>query len=270
MKKKKRGLKKMITNIEHQLLLLLKEKLLTAYNLELPETQLFEIPSDKKWGDLSCRVPFLLSKIIKKPPLQIAQELCSCFNSNSYVRATSIAGNGFINIHLDRKKYLALMVDSLQQEKKQTCSEKIIIEHTNINPNKAAHIGHIRNACLGDTLARMFKYLDYTVEVQNYIDDTGVQLADVIAGLVYLEKKNLQEIQSIQVNLDYYCWNLYTKVNNWYEQHEENRNKRFEVLKCIEDGNNEISEIAHYVSKNIVKAHLQTMERLVIQYNLLT
>jgi len=260
----------MIKEIENTLTSLVEKKITEKYGIELQEKFLFEMPADRKWGDLSCRVAFVLPKILKKAPLQIAKEISEFFTEEALIRKIEIAGNGFINLYFDRKKYIERFIKAFNEKQTFTESKKIIVEHTNINPNKAAHIGHIRNACLGDTLTRLLRFLHCSVEVQNYIDDTGVQLADVVVGFINIDKKNLEEVKTISEKLDYYCWNLYGKVNLWYEENSLNKEKRYEVLKAIEEGNNEISTLAHYIAENMAKAHLHTMHRLNITYDLLT
>src|SRR5207249_8996900 len=97
---------------------------------------------------------------------------------------------------------------------------KVLVEHSSINPNKAAHIGHLRNAILGDTFVRLLRFAERDVDVQNYIDNTGVQVADVVVGFLHIEKKSREEIDQLtrQPRFDYYCWDLYARVSQWYEQ----------------------------------------------------
>src|SRR5581483_4618681 len=101
-------------------------------------------------------------------------------------------------------------------------TEKVIVEHTNINPNKAAHIGHLRNAILGDTFVRLLEARGRQVEVQNYIDNTGVQVADVVAGFHFLEKKTPADVLALiidpAVRFDYLCWDLYARISAHYQQ----------------------------------------------------
>ena len=121
------------------------------------------------------------------------------------------------------------------------------MEHTSINPNKAAHVGHLRNAILGDTFVRLLRAAGHTVDVQNYIDNTGVQVADVVVGFTHLEKKSKQEIAEMIASsprFDYVCWDLYAQVSQWYERDKENLKVRLEVLHAIEKGNNEMAEVA--------------------------
>ncbi|MEP6715690.1 MAG: arginine--tRNA ligase, partial [Terriglobia bacterium] len=148
---------------------------------------------------------------------------------------------------------------------------KIIIEHTNINPNKAAHIGHLRNAVLGDTFVRMLNALGRQVEVQNYIDNTGVQVADVVAGFHFLEKKTPAEVSALVAapRFDYLCWDLYARTSQHYKDHPEDLAWRAETLHAIEAGGNEVADLAHLVADAIVNAHLATMLRLGIEYDVL-
>jgi arginyl-tRNA synthetase len=146
---------------------------------------------------------------------------------------------------------------------------KIIIEHTNINPNKAAHVGHLRNACLGDTLARCLKYKEENVEVQNYIDDTGVQVVDVVFGLTELEKKSLADLDRIETKFDYYCWDLYARTSAYLESHPEAQARKAEILKNIEQGRGPEAAAAFAVSRRILRAHLETMRRIGVGYDLL-
>ncbi|OLD53883.1 MAG: arginine--tRNA ligase, partial [Acidobacteria bacterium 13_1_40CM_2_64_6] len=149
---------------------------------------------------------------------------------------------------------------------------KAIVEHTAINPNKAAHIGHLRNSALGDTLVRALRFRGVPVEVQNYIDDTGVQVADVVVGFKVLEGKSLDQIRKTAdtTRFDYYCWDLYARVTDWYEQDKARLAVRAETLHDIEHGGNENATIAGLIADRIVRTHLKTMGRMNVDYDLLT
>ena len=151
-----------------------------------------------------------------------------------------------------------------------------MVEHTSVNPNKAAHIGHVRNSVLGDTFVRILQANGERTEVQNYIDNTGVQVADVVVGFIYLEKMSLDDIKQLDLRLkeegktfDYYCWDLYAKVGQEYQTNEDLKQKRAEVLHLVEAGDNETAELADYVATRNVECILNTMERLDIRYDLL-
>src|ERR1700692_2582684 len=148
---------------------------------------------------------------------------------------------------------------------------KILVEHTSINPNKAAHIGHLRNAILGDTFVRLLRHEGREVDVQHYIDTTGVQVADVVVGFTHIEKKSRAEIEALssQPRFDYYCWDLYARVSLWYAQDKENLKVRAQTLHSIEDANSEIAAIAELISTAVLRRHLETMDRLDIEYDFL-
>ncbi len=148
-----------------------------------------------------------------------------------------------------------------------------MVEHTNINPNKAAHIGHLRNAILGDTFVRMLRNRGRKVEVQNYIDNTGVQVADVVVGFHYLEKKTPADVRALiadpKTRFDYLCWDLYARTSSYYQEHPEAKQWRADTLHSIEAGEDDLAELGHIVADAIVKAHLKTMLRLDIEYDVL-
>ena len=149
---------------------------------------------------------------------------------------------------------------------------KAIVEHTAINPNKAAHIGHLRNSALGDTLVRVLRFRGIPVEVQNYIDDTGVQVADVVVGFRVLEGNTFDEIRAIadSTRFDYFCWDLYARVTEWYDGDKDRLTHRNETLHDIEHGGNDNAEIAAFIADRIVRCHLKTMARMNVDYDLLT
>jgi len=150
---------------------------------------------------------------------------------------------------------------------------KVMVEHTSINPNKAAHIGHLRNSILGDTLVRLLRAAGYAVDVQNYIDNTGVQVADVVVGFERIAKKSKAEIEELiagsEGRFDYYCWDLYAKVSQWYEADKANLQVRRDTLHLLEIGGNETAEIAQLISMAVLRRHLETMQRLDIEYDFL-
>ncbi|HEY5444507.1 MAG TPA: arginine--tRNA ligase, partial [Pyrinomonadaceae bacterium] len=199
------------------------------------------------------------------------------------VSQVEIAGPGYINVFFNRAKLLHLFATKTEAVAGDvTARPKKMVEHTSINPNKAAHIGHVRNAVLGDTFVRILKAAGDPVEVQNYIDNTGVQVADVVVGFMQIENKNLEQIKELDASLsgnytfDYYCWDLYTKVGLFYrndnpsgEMDPERTKVRTEVLHALEEGNNEIAKLADYVATRNVECIVDTMERLGIRYDLL-
>jgi len=243
-------------------------RLKAKYPLQPSEIEI-NYPPQPKMGDLALTFPFQVAQKIKANPRHIAEEILSQLSPLEYIEKMEVAGPGYINLFLNKNKFFAEKLHALNTPSLQPEEKKIIIEHTNINPNKAAHIGHIRNACLGDTLGRCLKFKQEEVEIQNYIDDTGVQVVDVVFGFMDLEKRNLTDIKKIDGKFDYYCWDLYTRVNAYLETHPRAQKRRAEILKKIEQGLNPEASIANYISRRIIKAHLQTMRRIDVSYDLL-
>ncbi len=241
-----------------------------------------EQPPKVELGDLAFPFCFELAKPLRKAPRQIAGEIVASIGAMPGIAKCEVAGPGYINLFFERDSFFKEAFFYSRQKTPagpdqstegaalpEFSGKKIILEHTNINPNKAAHIGHLRNAVLGDTFGRLLRFNGANVEVQNYIDDTGVQVADVVVGFRYLEKKSLADVQAIQGKFDYYCWNLYAKVSSFYAEAPDNGLLRGETLQLIEQGNNETAELAKYIAHRIVQCHLTTMERLGIEYDLL-
>ena len=206
--------------------------------------------------------------------MEIARELASDAAEIPGIGKVDVAGAGYLNFHLDRGAFALALAQSIAQQKFGRISDpdetgKIIVEHTNINPNKAAHIGHLRNAALGDSLVRCLRFLGHAVEVQNYLDNTGVQVADVVVGLERMQGMALPEVQAIEGKFDYFCWDVYAKVADFYKQSEENKKWRSLTLQFVESGNNPTADLAEHVAMRIVQAHLATMERINVHYDLL-
>ncbi|HOW85271.1 MAG TPA: arginine--tRNA ligase [Candidatus Aminicenantes bacterium] len=244
------------------------ERLKPAFPVALEDLDLAPTP-DPKMGDLALTFPFQLAKKLKKAPRAIAQEAAPLLAGIPGVAGTVVAGAGFLNLRLDRSAVLAETLRLAGRTDLAAEEGKIVIEHTNINPNKAAHIGHLRNACLGDTLARCLRYKGEPVEVQNYIDDTGVQVVDVVFGFMELEKRSLEDLERLPGRFDYYCWDLYARVSAYLAGHPEAQARKSEITKRIEHGQDPEYGLSRYVSRRIVRAHLATMARLGIGYDVL-
>ena len=232
-----------------------------------------ENPPNRDLGDLGTPVAFELARRLRKAPRTIAQEIAGAFGALEGVLRVAAAPNGYLNFFLERRTFLLDRLRPDGQLAPQAAAGKAIVEHTAINPNKAAHIGHLRNSALGDTLVRVLRFRGIPVEVQNYIDDTGVQVADVVVAFRELEGKTRDEIRALadSSRFDYYCWDLYARVTEWYEADKENRLKyRTAALHNIEHGGNEDAEIGSLIADRIVRCHLQTMARMNVDYDLLT
>jgi len=229
-----------------------------------------EQPKQPSFGEIAVPAAFQLARQLKKAPKAIAGELSAAVGVIEGVAAIEIAGNGYLNLHLDRGYYAAGLLAG-EGASAAAGGEKIIVEHTNINPNKAAHIGHLRNAILGDTFVRMLRATGRNVEVQNYIDNTGVQVADVVVAFRHLEQKTLADVKMMTATtrFDYLCWDLYARISSYYADHPEALQWRRDMLHLIEQGASEDAELGHLVADAIVKAHLATMWRLNIVYDVL-
>ena len=228
-----------------------------------------EQPPRVELGDLAFPFCFELAKHLRRAPRQIAAEIVQDLPDLPGVAKVEVAGPGYLNCFLKRDEVFRKLLQPSTDGPSRPEPAKVIVEHTNINPNKAAHIGHLRNAVLGDTFARLLRWAGERVEVQNYIDDTGVQVADVVVGFKYLEKKSLEEIKALPGRFDYYCWDLYARVSSFYEAAPENQELRGRTLREIEAGEGDTAGIARYLSRAIVRRHLATMSRIGVAYDLL-
>ncbi len=250
-----------------------------------------EVPPRTELGDLAFPIAFELAKQIKqrtgekRAPRAIADVLKSRLETIEFIERVEVAGAGYLNVFFDRAKLLDRLTAVAPIQTDSTLNvdgRKLMVEHTSINPNKAAHIGHVRNSVIGDTFVNILEAAGNRVEVQNYIDNTGVQVADVVVGFMYIQNLTLDDIKALDRSLsadqsfDYYCWDLYTRVGLFYrdgradgEQNPEKLKLRAEVLHAIEEGNNSTAELADYVATRNVEQILDTMERLGIRYDLL-
>ncbi len=251
-----------------------------------------EVPPRTEMGDLAFPVAFELAKRVKqatgekRAPRVIAEQLAKALEEVEGVERVEVAGAGYLNVFFDRARLLASFSSAEEDASKTDAAAdarpKRMVEHTSINPNKAAHIGHVRNAVLGDTFVRILQAAGERVEVQNYIDNTGVQVADVVVGFVHLERMTLDDIKALDASLppdrpfDYFCWDLYTRVGLFYrnddpngEPNKERLKLRAETLHLIEEGDNPTALLADYVATRNVECILDTMERLGIRYDVL-
>jgi arginyl-tRNA synthetase len=232
-----------------------------------------ERPPKTEMGEIATPVCFELAKRLKRAPRQIAQEIAVQLPPIEGVQRVEVAGGGYVNLFFARPAFLASVVRDAEAAPALAATDapKCIVEHTNINPNKAAHIGHLRNAALGDTLVRVLRRAGRRVEVQNYIDNTGVQVADVVIGFVHIAKKTPGEVRALaaQPKFDYLCWDLYASVSRFFEEDKTRLELRGQTLQSIEEGHGAAAEMAGIVAPAIVLCHLRTMERLGIEYDLL-
>jgi len=247
------------------------------------QTVVLEQPPELKFGEFATPIAFELARKLRKAPRKIAEEIVGALGQvpelTQGFSGFEVAGAGYINARVDRGGFAQALARSGEPE---APAERLhsLVEHTSINPNKAAHVGHLRNAILGDTFVRLLRAAGQQVDVQNYIDNTGVQVADVVVGLVHLEALNqagleelMAELREDGERLDYYCWDLYARVSSWYDadpaEAPARKKLRLDTLHAIEAGGNETAQIAELVSTAVLRRHLETMLRLGIEYDLL-
>ncbi len=268
----------MYLNQQKQLEAGLREALRSLYQIEV-DTVVLEQPPELAFGEYATPLAFELARRLRKAPRKIAEEIVAALGPVPGFAGFEVAGGGYINARLDR----AAAVESYAMSgdvppPRQRLHE--LVEHTSINPNKAAHVGHLRNAILGDTFVRLLRAAGHQVDVQNYIDNTGVQVADVVVGLMHLEGLTLRgveewvaELAATGERIDYACWDLYARVSLWYagdpDQTEARKKIRLDTLHAIEAGGNDVARIAELISTAILRRHLETMLRLGIEYDLL-
>jgi arginyl-tRNA synthetase len=228
-----------------------------------------EQPPNVALGDFAIPI-FPFAKPLRSAPLKIAEAIRKEVGTIEGIAGMQVAPPGYLNVTIDRA-WLAAALAANQQPAEEVSAGKILVEHTSINPNKAAHIGHLRNAILGDTFVRLLRFAGREVDVQNYIDNTGVQVADVVVGFTHIEKKSRAEIGALiqQPHFDYYCWDLYARVSQWYEQDKQNQQVRLQTLHAIEDASSETAATAELISTAVLRRHLETMDRLDIEYDFL-
>ena len=262
----------MYKTVEERFRKALRHHIHERYKVDVPIV--VERPPKLSMGEAASPLCFELAKQLKKPPRALAQEIANSLKPIPGIARVEVAGGGYLNAFFDRTSFFrATLEESGHQGVVANASAlKVIVEHTSVNPNKAAHIGHLRNAVLGDTFARILRYVGRRVEIQNYIDNTGVQVADVVLGFTHLEPTAPDDVDDMAKGprFDYYCWDLYARVTQWLAQDKSRLALRAQTLKDIEEGDGEAAKIAEIVSTAIVALHLQTLARLDIGYDLLS
>jgi arginyl-tRNA synthetase len=247
-----------------------------AYHVEIGVA--LERPPKIAMGEAASPVCFELAKRLKKAPRMIAQEIASAFPNVMGVARLEVAGAGYLNAYFDRAEFWKELASEghaamgREAQPSRVDAGKIIVEHTSINPNKAAHIGHVRNAVLGDTFVRILRHAGHRVQIQNYIDNTGVQVADVVIGLLAMEKRTPVSVKmmALEPRFDYACWDIYAQATHFFAADTVRAAQlRGDTLRAIEENRGEEAEVAEVVADAIVTFHLRTMARLEIYYDLL-
>jgi arginyl-tRNA synthetase len=260
-----------LEQITEQLTETLTSRVLTLFG-RVVDRIVLQAPPRLAMGDLATPLCLELAKDLKRKPREIAETMVNGFDLPMFVQSVTIEGAGYLNFRFDRGAFTAAHIRNVMAPGSPS-GQRVIVEHTNINPNKAAHIGHLRNAVLGDTYVRCMKWIGHRVETQNYIDDTGVQVADVVVAFQNLEPKSLEDVKAMidnpAVRFDYYCWDVYSKMATYYAAHPEAKEWRRDTLHAIERHEGDTFEFAATIARAIVKLHIATMLRLGITYDLL-
>ena len=221
----------MYRHLESRLAESVRDFLRRTYQLEIAAV-VIEQPPKIEFGEYALPIAFELARKLRKPPRKIAEEIVAGIGPVAGIEKFEIAGAGYINVRVKRAEIAAALAAD-QAPAAAVPPGKVLVEHSSINPNKAAHIGHLRNAILGDTFVRLLRFVGREVDIQNYIDNTGVQVADVVVGFLYLEEKSRGQIEALAAapRFDFYCWDLYARVSQWYEQDKQNLQTRAAVLR---------------------------------------
>jgi arginyl-tRNA synthetase len=260
--------------LERRLVEHLREFLRLSYALEIANI-VVEQPPKIEFGEYALPIAFELARRLRQAPRKIAEEIVAGVGAIPGFEKFEVAGGGYINVRVNRAALAAELAADRSLANQSPAADvptgKVLVEHSSINPNKAAHIGHLRNAILGDTFVRLLRFAGREVDVQNYIDNTGAQVADVVVGFLHIEKKSRAEIEALAAGprFDYLCWDLYARVSHWYEEDKSHLQARSATLHSIEEGNNETAAIADLISVAVLKRHLETMDRLDIEYDFL-
>jgi arginyl-tRNA synthetase len=260
--------------LERRLVEHLREFLRLSYALETANI-VVEQPPKIEFGEYALPIAFELARRLRQAPRKIAEEIVAGVGAIPGFEKFEVAGGGYINVRVNRAELAAELAADRSLANQSPAADippgKVLVEHSSINPNKAAHIGHLRNAILGDTFVRLLRFAGREVDVQNYIDNTGAQVADVVVGFLHIEKKSRAEIEALAAGprFDYLCWDLYARVSYWYEEDKSHLQARSATLHSIEEGNNETAAIADLISVAVLKRHLETMDRLDIEYDFL-
>jgi arginyl-tRNA synthetase len=256
-------------HLERRLAQSVRDFLRRTYQLEIASI-VIEQPPKIEFGEYALPVAFELARKLRKAPRKIAEEIVAAIGVVPGFEKFEVAGAGYINVRVNRAEVAAVLAAD-QIPPAEVPAGKVLVEHSSINPNKAAHIGHLRNAILGDTFVRLLRFAGREVDIQNYIDNTGVQVADVVIGFLHIENKSRAQVEALTAapQFDFYCWDLYARVSHWYAEDKQNLQVRAATLRAIEEGNNEVAQVADLISTAVIKRHLETMDRLDIEYDFL-
>jgi len=250
------------------------------YDVELEKVHL-EHPENEKWGDYATNVAMELAKAVKQNPIEIAKSIC--YEIRGYelsiteidkkykiFEEVNFVQPGFINFKLSQEWLFSVLYLILADPEDYGSSElvnkkRVALEHSNVNPNKAAHIGHLRNACLGQFLERTYEFLGYHVEVQYYTNDLGVQVATSSMGI-----EKLQDIKpSGYKKYDHYAWDVYSKMESYINENDDLKKERENLMHKLEDSTSTESIKQKELAQKILAEQLKTFQNLGVDYDVI-
>jgi len=229
-------------------------------------------PSKSGFGDIACNVAFLLAKSLKKSPQEIAQVFVDAYDVNLDNELDKLeVQSGYINFFLDTRQFSKAVLLESQKENYGSINvgknSKLIVEHTSVNPNKALHIGHLRNVVIGDVVSKILSKVNYDVKVLNYVDDSGLQVADIIVGFKF---GGFSETPPAGEKFANYCGDtVYVKTSAKYANDEGLESKRREILKELEDSTSETARFGKILTRKILTDQLDTVWNLGASYDCL-
>lgn len=235
----------------------------------------FEVSEAPKpeFGDVSCNISFLLAKPLKKKPSEISELIANRYRERKMelVSSIDVHPSGYLNFVANYHALIKLVIESSAKKNYGEFdlgkNSKVVVEHTSVNPNKALHIGHVRNVIIGDTMARILRKACYDVRVLNYVDDSGLQVADIIVGFRF---GGFSSEPPEGQKFDHYCGDIvYVSVTERYEKDPALAEKRVLVLKELEEGRSEIAKLGNKITRKVLEEQLKTCWRLGVSYDCL-
>jgi arginyl-tRNA synthetase len=241
--------------------------------LSVPDIAFLVEPAKPGFGDVSSNISFLLAKKLKKNPKEIGDMLSEHYMQSKHTLVSKVESHpsGYLNFSANWERLSQLILSESNLETFGSVNlgknSTIIVEHTSVNPNKALHIGHIRNIVIGDTLARILEKSNYKVNILNYVDDSGLQVADIIIGFQYF---GFAQQPPEGKKFDHYCGDdIYVKTTEKYEIDPSLEEIRKETLRELEDGISETAKFADKITRQVLENQLETCWNLGVSYDCL-
>lgn len=224
-----------------------------------------EEPPNPEMGDISSNIAFALAGIMKKSPVEIAEEIKSNIKLPLYFEKVETKGP-YINFFINYTLFSTKMVNYIDKKYGELPEkeESILLEHTSANPNGPLHVGHLRNAILGDSLKRVLQHAGYKVESQYYVNDMGRQIAIIVWGM----NKFRFEFDDDK-KIDHAVGEVYFKCNQELEKNPDYNKEIDEILHNYEDGKDQkLIDSFELVVENCLDGIKETLKDLNIKMNL--